>query len=146
MKTQNILFFALIMFFSAACDQSTTNNAESNSAPEVAISKPIVVSPAEFKEKMNLPEVQIIDVRTDEEVVEGMIPNAIQMNLLDGQKFKDAVETLDPEKPVLVYCKSGGRSAKAAEYMVENGFKEVYDLNGGYTDWVATGGNIQMSE
>lgn len=146
MKTQHILFFALIMLFSSACAQSKTDNTESknSSAQEVVIVKPIEVSPAEFKEKMNFPGVQIIDVRTDDEVAGGMIPNAVQMNVMDKIKFSEGVDKLDPEKPVLVYCKSGGRSAKASAYLVEKGFKQVYDLQGGFTNWVANDGEVQI--
>lgn len=146
MKTRHILFFALIMLFSSACAQTTTENTESkkSSTQEVAITEPIVVSPAEFKEKMNLPGVQIIDVRTDDEVAGGMIPNAVQMNVMDRIKFNEGVDKLDPEKPVLVYCKSGARSAKAAGYLVEKGFKEIYDLQGGFTNWVANDGEVQI--
>lgn len=136
------------MLFSAACAQIKTENTESTktSTQEVTITEPIVVSPSEFKEKMNLPGVQIIDVRTDDEVAEGMIPNAVQLNVMDRIKFNEGVDKLDPEKPVLVYCKSGARSAKAAGYLAEKGFKQVYDLKGGFTNWVATEGAVEVPE
>lgn len=146
MKTPHIFLLALITVFSAACGQSTSQDANDKSSSSEIVTESKLLSAAEFKEKMKLAGVQIIDVRTDEEVAEGMIPGATQMNIMDRIQFKEGVETLDPDKPVLVYCKGGGRSAQASEYLEEKGFKEVYDLNGGFMNWVANEGTIQISE
>ena len=56
------------------------------------------------------------------------------MDLLDGT-FEKELNSLDKEKPVLVFCAKGGRSNTAANILVENGFNVVYDLKGGYTSW-----------
>ena len=42
---------------------------------------------------------------------------------------------LDKEKPIAVYCKSGGRSGGASKLLLELGFKEIYDLEGGILNW-----------
>jgi rhodanese-related sulfurtransferase len=49
--------------------------------------------------------------------------------------FKQQVNVLDKEKPVYVYCRSGKRSARAAEILKEMGFTKVYDLQGGIMEW-----------
>lgn len=98
----------------------------------------VVASVDAFEQKMNEPEVQLIDVRTDGEYAEGHIANATNIDVLQSD-FKDKVANLDKEKPVMVYCKMGGRSAKAAGILKEMGFKDVTDLEGGYTAWKTSG-------
>lgn len=45
------------------------------------------------------------------------------------------MEKLDKEKPVYIYCRSGGRSGKAAKQLADEGFTEIYDLDGGILEW-----------
>ncbi|NND78860.1 MAG: rhodanese-like domain-containing protein, partial [Maribacter sp.] len=49
--------------------------------------------------------------------------------------FKQAFEKLDKSKPVYLYCRSGSRSKKAAQKVLDMGFVKVYDLKGGYMRW-----------
>ncbi len=81
---------------------------------------------------------QLIDVRTPEEYEAGHVGGAPLMNFYDDN-FAAQLKTLDKNKPVLVYCKSGGRSGKAMDLMNEMGFTEVYNLDGGYNAWVDAG-------
>ena len=76
----------------------------------------------------------IIDVRTPEEVAMGKIPGALEINYFDSD-FLEQILALEKEKPYYMYCKVGGRSAKAARLMINNGFTKVYNLDGGYTKW-----------
>jgi len=80
-------------------------------------------------------EAQIVDVRTPEEWQSGIIENANCINWFDKEFDQLTSEKLDKEKPVLVYCASGGRSARAQKKFQQLGFKEVYDLQGGITLW-----------
>lgn len=84
--------------------------------------------------------VQILDVRTPEEWNEGYIKGAKLVTYPADDFTAKATKALDPEKPVLVYCRSGGRSAKAAKLLRDAGFKDVRDLAGGITAW-EEGGN-----
>jgi len=93
------------------------------------------ISPAEFKEKMQ-EDVVILDVRTPAEVAEGAIEGHKAMNIMDPG-FLEQVETLDPEKTYLVYCRSGGRSGQACQVMSQKGFKNLYNLAGGFMGWQA---------
>ncbi len=77
----------------------------------------------------------ILDVRTEAEVNEGMIPNAINIDIYEGQAFIDKLEALDKSKNYYVYCRSGARSAKACEVMNELGFDNAYNLLGGFLEW-----------
>lgn len=78
----------------------------------------------------------MLDVRTPKEFKKGHIDGAKNMNYYDDD-FDAQIEKLDKDKPVYVYCHSGGRSAKAMSLMKEKGFKEVYNLLGGYGAWVS---------
>jgi rhodanese-related sulfurtransferase len=77
----------------------------------------------------------ILDVRTPEEYSEGIIPYAINIDIYKGQGFIYAVQELDASKNYYVYCKAGGRSQQACSIMNELGFKNTYNLMGGFMNW-----------
>ena len=78
----------------------------------------------------------LLDVRTPEEYGFGHLDGAMNINWYDID-FQDKVGTLERSKTVYVYCKAGGRSAKAADVMREMGFKNVVNLEGGYDAFAA---------
>ena len=77
----------------------------------------------------------ILDVRTEEEVEDGYIPNMINIDIRKGQGFLDEVEKLDKSKNYYVYCRSGARSAQACTLMDQMGFNTTYNLIGGFMNW-----------
>ena len=77
----------------------------------------------------------VLDVRTLEEVEEGIIKNALHLDIYKGQEFIDALEDLDKSKNYYVYCRSGNRSGKACNIMEQLGFKGAYNLEGGILQW-----------
>lgn len=77
----------------------------------------------------------ILDVRTPEECAEGIIPNAININIFKGQAFIYELQELDPTKNYYVYCKAGARSQQACNIMNELGFQNTYNLVGGFMNW-----------
>ena len=77
----------------------------------------------------------VLDVRTDAEVAEGIIPNAIQINIYEGQGFVYKLEELDKSKNYYVYCRSGNRSGQACAIMNQLGFENAYNLVGGILEW-----------
>tara|TARA_Y100001934_G_C12283267_1_gene741044 strand:- start:262 stop:576 length:315 start_codon:yes stop_codon:yes gene_type:complete len=77
----------------------------------------------------------VLDVRTQEEVDEGIIPEAIHVDIYKGQGFIYEIEKLDKSKNYYVYCRSGGRSAQACSIMNQLGFKNAYNLVGGFNEW-----------
>lgn len=83
---------------------------------------------------IDMQEVQIIDVRTQAEYQSGHLFDAENIDV-NSPEFEALIENLDKNKPVCVYCKSGGRSAKAAKILEQKGFKKVYDLKGGIVKW-----------
>lgn len=97
----------------------------------------VKLSSDEFQAKLQqIPEGQVVDVRTPEEFQKNHIKGALNINF-NSNDFTSQVATLDKSKPVMVYCLSGGRSARAADYMRKNGFKKVYELEGGMMQWTA---------
>ena len=84
----------------------------------------------------------IVDVRTEEEYDSGHLEGAL---LLPVQELEGRLDELPIDKPIIVYCRSGARSRTAATILVENGFKQVYDM-GGISDWTAEGYPVIVEE
>ena len=96
-----------------------------------------VVKKEVFKEIIGLGKVQLVDVRTPEEFLAGHIDKAKNINFNDPN-FKQTIATsLNKNKPVAIYCRSGRRSASALIILKEMGFKDIYDLEGGFLNWQA---------
>lgn len=76
----------------------------------------------------------LMDVRTDAEFIEGHLKGATQLNFYEAS-FETSLDAMDKNIPVFIYCRSGGRSGKAAKKMKEKGFKSVYNLEGGIIAW-----------
>lgn len=77
----------------------------------------------------------LIDVRTAEEFESGYIPGAINISL---QELQQKMNRIPKDKPVIIYCRSGNRSAFATNILMQAGYTEVYDL-GGIIDWARQG-------
>ncbi|MCF6307079.1 MAG: rhodanese-like domain-containing protein [Flavobacteriaceae bacterium] len=78
--------------------------------------------------------VQLVDVRTPNEYNTSHLKGAQNICVTDND-FKEKVKSLDKNKPVYVYCKMGGRSAKAAKKLKDMGFTKIYDMDGGILLW-----------
>jgi len=103
----------------------------------------ISISPAEVYEIITNDEDYIIlDVRTQDEYYEGHLEKALLIPVDDLEKV---VDELPKDKPIIVYCRSGVRSRKAAEILVDNGFSQVYDM-GGILKWQEEGFPVIVEE
>ncbi|MBL0330969.1 MAG: rhodanese-like domain-containing protein [Bacteroidetes bacterium] len=81
----------------------------------------------------------IIDLRTTEELEKkGFIKGAIQLDYLAKDSEKQ-IDKLDKNKTYYIYCAGGGRSSEAAAYMEKSGFKRVYTLEKGLSEWLQKG-------
>ncbi|MFD1163449.1 rhodanese-like domain-containing protein [Hwangdonia seohaensis] len=101
-----------------------------------------VVWAKEVQTLLELNNVQLIDVRTPKEFKEGHIENAQNIDFLSST-FTEDIKTLDKEKPIVVYCRSGKRSANSTKKLQEAGFTEIYDLEGGILKWKQEGFKTQ---
>jgi rhodanese-related sulfurtransferase len=93
-----------------------------------------LISVKEMQELVHLEDMQLVDVRTPSEYNEGHVPNAQNIDFW-GENFDAKIDELDKTKPIIVYCKSGGRSAKCASKLAAKGFEKIYDLKGGFSQW-----------
>lgn len=126
-QIQYALFLAVTLL--AACGRAQT---EQGSAVQD-------LNAQDFNQKIEqLDNEQVLDVRTPEEWATGTLEGADRINIYDAD-FKEKAAQLDKNKAVMVYCRSGGRSAQAASMLKEMGFTEVYNLKGGITGWQTAG-------
>ena len=114
--------------------QTKKDSNGSSSVEQISETNYKVVSQTEFKTLIKADKGQLLDVRTPSEFNAGHIKTAENIDFT-GSDFREKVSKLDREKPVLIYCHSGNRSGKASLILKELGFKEVYDLQGGYSNW-----------
>ena len=77
----------------------------------------------------------LLDVRTPEEVEDGYIPGATNIDIYLGPEFLTEIEKLDKSKNYYVYCRSGARSGQACAIMNDAGFETTYNLEGGFMNW-----------
>ena len=95
------------------------------------------MKPDEFEKAITGKNMQVLDVRTAAEFNTGHIKSSLQADWTKQEQFLDRVQYVDKDRPVYVYCLVGGRSAAAAEWMRNNGFKNVVELTGGINAWKA---------
>lgn len=125
------IFFLLVSFVILSCNGQALKDIKTIEAKDFAETINTTQNP------------QIIDVRTPEEFAEGHIDNAANVNWLGDHFIADA-EKFDKTKPVFAYCKSSARSKKASEKLQELGFKNIYELEGGFMKWSAEGLNVSI--
>ncbi|HKJ28462.1 MAG TPA: rhodanese-like domain-containing protein [Anaerolineales bacterium] len=78
----------------------------------------------------------ILDVRTQEEWVEGHVPGA---TLIPLDQLANRLDEVPADQPVYVICRSGNRSAVARDLLQDNGFEQVTSIGGGFNQWSANG-------
>lgn len=82
------------------------------------------------------PTLVILDVRTVAEYTAEHLEGAVNIPV---EELASRITELDQDRATLVYCRSGNRSAQAAQLLEEQGFTEVYNMLGGLLDWTALG-------
>ena len=103
------------------------------------------ISNEELVALMKQPYLQLVDVRTPEEVSFGIIEGAEHRDYYHPE-FASKMNELNKNKPIVVYCAAGGRSAQTGEVLKTMGFKEVYDLTGGFRHWQEAGNPVKILE
>ena len=86
------------------------------------------------KQMLKSKDVTVVDIRDPESFKEDHIEGAI---LLNKENIKEFIEKTDKTKVVLCYCYRGFSSQEASRFLLQNGFKEVYNLQGGFEAWRA---------
>jgi len=96
------------------------------------------VKAVDFLKALTLPNATLVDVRTPKEYNHEHIKGAINIDWYK-RGFKDSIQTIAKDKPVIIYCRSGNRTSKAASAMQALGFQDIYNLNKGIKDWKKNG-------
>jgi len=128
MKRLLIAALPILFFVEASCQSKSTDAGQSGASFQN-------ISAEEFKTKATDPNVVIIDVRTKGEVADGYIKGATVFADVNSDDFQKTIANLDKTKTYLVYCRSGARSAKASDALVNQGFNQVFNLSGGILGW-----------
>ena len=107
--------------------------AETHEAKPAAGGQALDITVTDLKARMDRGEkLTIVDVREPQEFQICRIPGTTLIPLGD---VPARVNELDPNQEIIVHCKMGGRSAKAADFLRSVGFKDVKNLKGGILDW-----------
>lgn len=127
-----ITISTLLSLTLAGCANQTDTNSSKDGAQEAAVYQKITAEEAKQIIDGQTGSL-ILDVRTDEEFASGHIENAI---LLPDYEIEENAQSLLPDKDaqILVYCRSGRRSAAAAKALLALGYTDVLDF-GGINDW-----------
>ncbi len=87
------------------------------------------ITPRELEQKKGM---MILDVRSDKEYEQGHIPGAVHVPLAD---IGDRVKKLKKDKDLVVYCRSGNQSIWAIKRLMGMGYRNLFNLKGGYSAW-----------
>lgn len=135
MRMLKIFGVVAVSLLAVGCSNAQEENNEESGQEQTQVTAVAqLVNKKEFTKLLDKEGRQLVDVRTPGEIQQGKIADAMEMNFHDAN-FQNQLESLDKEKPVLIYCAAGGRSAKAVQMMKSMGFKEIYELDGGYNAW-----------
>ena len=99
-----------------------------------------VISDDQFTEIQDTDNI-LVDVRTAEEYESGHIQNAVNFDFY-SESFQKEILSLDKSASIILYCRTQNRSTKTANYLKENGYKEITVLEGGITSWVKNGNDL----
>ena len=94
----------------------------------------------ELAERMRAGEVAVIDVREPAEWEAGHLPGAENIPL---SQIAARIEEIPRDRPLVLHCQAGGRSAIVASVLRSRGFDDVRNLSGGYAEWEASGGEVE---
>lgn len=101
------------------------------------------ISPKEAIKHIEGGNAVVVDVRTPAEFLDGHIGGALNIDI-GSASFADKLNELDKNKNYIINCQMGGRSARATSIMLEIGFKNVINLEGGITAWKRDGLSVKI--
>ena len=98
-----------------------------------------VLSYDDFKNQINNDNVLLFDIRTMDEFNSGHLKGSINIDFYEEKLFDKFFKKVNKSKPIYIYCRSGNRSKKSFEKLKKLGFVKVFDLEGGYKNWIKKG-------
>ncbi len=96
---------------------------------------------SDFAKKISDTSIVLLDVRTPAEFAAGHIAGATNIDFESGT-FESDIQKLDKSKSYAVYCRSGNRSGQATALMAKDGFKTIFNLDGGLINWQIAGNAV----
>ena len=123
-----VVFFSLLLIYSCQIFESTEIN---------------LISDTQFIEIQNTEHI-LVDVRTIEEYESGHIQDAVNFDFY-SESFQKEILSIDKRSSIILYCRTQNRSIKTANYLKENGYKEITVLEGGITSWVKNGNDLEYN-
>ncbi len=133
------LCLSMIVCLPSSCKQS--GSADTSAENAAAGGKTFIAAPmlevAEFQKGMQRNRSVLVDVRMPQEYEQGHIEGSTNINFFDPN-FKNQLLALDKDKKYYLYCKNDTRSEKAGEFLLQNDFKDVFVLKGGFDAWKST--------
>jgi phage shock protein E len=101
------------------------------------------VNATEFKTLVEKKKGVVIDLRTPDEIKKGKIKGAQEIDFF-ASDAEARIDKLDKKKTYYIYCAGGGRSGECAEMMVNKGFKNVVNLEKGFSEWKKLGYEMEI--
>ncbi len=117
-----LMIFALISL--TACQQQAAKSETPSEIKQISVEQTKII--------VEKDDVQFIDVRMDSEFKGGHAPKAVNMPL---DSLEQTLAQLDKSKPVYLICQTGRRSQIGAEILQKNGFKTIFNVEGGTSAW-----------
>lgn len=136
-----VLFFIVSLALSGCIGEKKSEN---NNITDTKVSEKntyMNVNVTQAKEMIDRGEVFILDVRRPDEYASGHINNSTLLAVQDipANELDIKLKELPKDRKILVYCRSGSRSVAASTILVNNGFSQVYNMQGGITGWMSAG-------
>ncbi len=132
-----ILTFALAVMLFSACESIEKTANVSPKTENIAAQNEIKqISIEQTQTAVKTENAQFIDVRTPEEYAGGHAPKTSNLPL---DNLENSLSKLDKGKPVYIICQTGRRSQKGAEILQKAGFTDIYNINGGTSEWMQAG-------
>jgi rhodanese-related sulfurtransferase len=127
-----LIFTCCFIFLTSGCKENISKEGHIALVYEEGKVNPISVDDVYNIVSINDSSYYILDVRTKEEFSQGHINGA---KLIPVSELEGRLGELPKDKPIIIYCRTGGRSLKAATILVDNGFKAVFNMEDGIVDW-----------
>lgn len=138
MKTLKlVLLLFAVNFYFVGCKEAVDKQKDETQQTGKSLLFAKKVTAIDFKNIIATDSVIIIDVRTPDNFIKGHIPGAINLDWTNQERFNEKIKTLAKDQTVLLYCNSGHRSGLATQYLKEQGFEKLYDLETGIEGWKA---------
>jgi rhodanese-related sulfurtransferase len=149
MRNLLLILFAISIIFAAGCKKAA-NEEYPPAAPKVSSASPaqsvaqqkkkggvVNITPEQLQVMIDSKEpIVLVDVRLPDELTSpiGKIDGVVNIPL---GEFPLRYKQLDQKKKIVLICRSGNRSVQAAKYLIDNGYKDVYNLDGGMIEYRA---------